>query len=114
MRKLIDAAGALAEVREFMDSGRKLNPLRQPDLSLWCASPGLRCRGLFCDISMLPHFTPLELAVLRWGSFFPEGRTFRMYLAHLEKGRQVNDCDTTSWCTDRLKDGARGLSNTKN
>ena len=27
--------------------------------------------GLFCDLDMCPHFPPRELAVLRWGSFFP-------------------------------------------
>ena len=36
------------------------------------------------------------------GTFLPAGRTFRMYLAHLAKGRQPNDCDATSWYTQSV------------
>ena len=56
MEKLTDAAGAPAETREFMASGRKLNFSRQTDLSLPCVSSGLRCWGLLCDLDLLPHF----------------------------------------------------------
>ena len=73
MEKLIDSAGAPAETREFMASGRKLNFSRQTDLSLPCVSSGLRCRGLFCNLNMLPYLPPTELAVLRWRTSFPGG-----------------------------------------
>ena len=90
--------------------GRKLNLLRQTDLSSPRVSLALRCWGPFCDLHMLPHFPPTGLAVLTWGSFFSEWRTFRMYLAHLAEGRRLIECDATSWYTDRVKAAARGLS----
>ena len=33
-----------------------------------------------------------------------------MYLAHLVKARQLNDCDATSWYTDTVRGAATGLS----
>ena len=43
LEKLIRAAAAHAEIRGGMDSGRRLNLLRQTDLSTPCVSSGLRC-----------------------------------------------------------------------
>ena len=40
-RKLMQDARAPAEIREFMDSGGKLNVLRRADLSLACVSSGI-------------------------------------------------------------------------
>ena len=113
MKKLMQDAKAPAEIREFMDSGRMLNVLKQTDLSLACVSSGLRCWGVFCDLNMLPHFPPTEISVLRRSAFFPPGRTFRMYLAHLVKGCQLNDCDSTSWLTERVRGVAKGLAKSK-
>ena len=45
VRKLIEYAGAPAEIREFTDSGRRLNILRQTDLSWLCVSSSLECWG---------------------------------------------------------------------
>ena len=36
-----------------------------------------------------------------------------MYLAHLVKWRHLNDCDATSWYTDRLKAAAKALPESK-
>ena len=110
MEKLKEETRAPPEIREFMDSGGRLNILRRTDLSLACVSSGIKCWGLFCDFNMLPHFPPTVLSVLRWSAFFPPERTFRMYLAHLVKARQLNDCDATSWFTDRAQVAALGLS----
>ena len=87
--------------------------LRQTDLSLACVSSGIRCWGLFCDLNVIPRHPPTELSALRWSSFFPLGRTLRMYLAHLAKACQLNDCDTTSWYADRVRGAAVGLSNAR-
>ena len=85
--------------------------LRQTDLSLARVSTGIKCWGPFCDLNVLLHFPPpSELSVLRWSSFFPPGETFRMYLAHLVKARQLNDCDATSRYTDWVRGAAMGLS----
>ena len=110
MEKLKEETRAPPEIREFMDSGGRLNILRRTDLSLACVSSGIKCWGLFCDFNMLPHFPPTVQSVLRWSAFFPPERTFRMYLAHLVKARQLNDCDATSWFTDRAQVAALGLS----
>ena len=32
-----------------------------------------------------------------------------MYLAHLVKARQLNDCDATPWYADRVRGAAKGL-----
>ena len=97
----MDNARAPAEIREFIDFGRRLNIHRQTDLSSACVKSGIKCWGLFRDLNMLPHFPPTELFVLRRSSFFPPGRTFRMYLAHLVTARQLNDYNATSRYTDR-------------
>ena len=65
-----------------MDSGGKLNILRQSDLGSSCVSPGLECWGLFSGANVAPRFLTTELAVPRWGCVFPAGRTFRMYLSY--------------------------------
>ena len=67
MKKLIDSDKTLAVLREFMESGGRLNVLRQTDLSLACVSSGLKCWGLFCDLNT-------ELATLRWSSFSFRGK----------------------------------------
>ena len=36
-----------------------------------------------------------------------------MYLSHIVKGRQLIDCDAMSWCTERVKAVAKGLSKSK-
>ena len=41
------------------------------------------------------------------------GRTFSMYLAHLVKGCQLNDCDATSQLNTRVRGVARGLTRSK-
>ena len=65
MKKLMEDARAPAEIRECVDSGKRLNVLRQTDLCLACVGSGIRCWRLFCDLNMLPHFPPTELSVLR-------------------------------------------------
>lgn len=69
-RKLVEAARAPAEIRGYMDSGGRLNILRQFDRRVACVSAGLKCWGLFCDLNMVPRFPPAELALLRWGGPF--------------------------------------------
>ena len=62
---------------------------------------------------MFLYFPPTEFAVLRWTSYSSAERTLRMFLAHLVKGRHLNDCDATSWYTDRLKAAAKALPESK-
>ena len=94
--KLVKSEVAPAEIRECMGSGRRLNILRRSDLSLERLSSGLKRRGIFCDLFLIPRFPTTELAVLGRSSVFPAGRTFRMYLSHLVTGRQLDYFDATS------------------
>ena len=86
----------------------------QSDLSFPCVSSRLTCSGLPCDLGTVPHFSSTGLAGLRWICSFPLSGTFRMYLARLVRECQLNDCDATSWITDRVKAAATGLSKSRN
>ena len=108
-KKWGETARTPAEFREFMDSGRRLDILRQTDLSLACVRAGLKCWALLYDLNTIAHFPPSELAVRGRSSFFAAWRTFRMSLAHSAKGCQPNDCDATSWFTKNAKEAAKSL-----
>ena len=73
-KKLMDAPRAPTKISEVADSGRKLSLLRRTGLGLPCVRSVPRCWGIICDLSMIPHFPPTELAVLRWSPSFSEGR----------------------------------------
>ena len=96
-----------------MESGRRLSVLRQTDLRLARVCLELKCWGLFCDLNVIPHFPPTELAALRRSPFFLLGETFSMYLAHLVKGCQLDDCDATSRLTLSVRGAARCLAGSK-
>ena len=70
---------------------------------------GPRCWGLFCDATGRPHFSPSEEAALAWSSFFPPGRTFKMYAAHLEKGRMLLGMGS-EWKTEAVSVAGQGLA----
>ena len=110
MKKLIDSGKTPADLREFMESGRRLGVLRQTDLSSACVSSGLKCWGLFRDLNVIPHLPPTELAVPRLSSFLLPGETLSMYLARPVKGSQLNDCDATLWLILRVRGAPRGLA----
>ena len=83
MEELGDTARALAEFREFADSGRGLNILKASDLSL----------ALPTSLNMIPHFPPPELAVpTETRLFLFCGADLLDVLGHLVKGCQLNDC----------------------
>ena len=102
MHKVVESAGAPAGIREYADTGGRLTFWKQADLSVACVSSGLEFWSLFSDLNMIPHFPPSGLAGLRRRSSFPLGRALHMYLSHLVKGRQPNDCDPTSWYPKRI------------
>ena len=110
-KELVDTVRAPPEMGGYLDSGKMLNSLRQSDPGLPCVSPGLKCRGLFCDLNMRPRFPLTGFAVLRRTSFFMLRRAFRIYVSRPIKEHQVDDCGATSWFADRVKAAARGLSN---
>ena len=65
VKKLVETGRASADIRDHMDSGERLNVLGQSDKGLRCVSSGFKCWNPSCDLRMIPHFPPTELAVLR-------------------------------------------------
>lgn len=109
MMEIGDAARAAGELRELMGSGRRLDICEKSGSSLGCGSAVLKCWGLFCDLSRIPHFPRPELAVLRWSSFFLVGRTFRMCSAHLLEGCKLRGRSVTSRVTEGVEAVAKRL-----
>ena len=63
----------------------QLNLLRGCGASLKSAAAGIRCWGCFCDEAAKPHVLPTEEGVLARPSFFGDRRSFKIYVASLEK-----------------------------
>ena len=86
MRKLIESARAPAEIREYMDSRRKLSFLRQTDLGPAMRQPRLEMLGVFSATSICSRI-PLR----RNRSFSHEAPSFlrvgpsAIFCAHLVK-----------------------------
>ena len=59
--------------------------LRDCDASLRSAAAGIRCWGRSCDVTARPHIPPAEEGLLARSSFFGAGRSFKIYVAHLEE-----------------------------
>ena len=108
-KKLSETARGPADLREFMDSGKSLRIFGQSDLTSARVRSGLKCWVLPCDINVISHFPPPELATLRWSSVFRVGRTSRIYLAHLTKACRLNDSDATSRFIEKATAVANGF-----
>ena len=67
----------------------------------------------FVASTLFPISHLSELAVLRWISFLPGGRTFRMFPAHLVTACQLNDSDATSRFTEKRGQLRRACGNLK-
>ena len=55
MSTFVESPREPAEIREFADSGRKLNIRRQSDFGFACDSSGPKCWGLFCGLNQIPR-----------------------------------------------------------
>ena len=65
----------------------QLNLLRDCGASLKSAAAGIRCWGCFCDEAAKPHVPPTEEGVLARPIFSGDRRSFKIYVARLEKAR---------------------------
>ena len=94
LRRISETANSVEQISLFSQAGAQLNLLRNCDASLRSAAAGIRCRGCFCDVTSRAHFPPTEEGVLARSSFFGAGRSFKIYVAHLE-GRGPLVCPET-------------------
>ena len=85
IRRVAENASSTEQISLVSQAGAQLNLLRNCDASLRSSAAGIRCWGRFCDVATRPHFRPTEEGVLARSSFFGAGRSFKIYVARLEK-----------------------------
>ena len=85
MRRVAENATSAEQISLFSQAGAQLSLLRNCGASLKSAAAGARCWGCFCDVTAGPHFPPADEGVIAWSSFFGAGRSFKIYVAHLEE-----------------------------
>ena len=107
--KISENALSIDDISTFADWGAKLNILRSADASLRSVASGIRCWALFCDTTSRPHFPPSEEGVLAWSSFFAPGRTFSIYVSHLEKACALIGVGL-AWRTKAVTIASHGLA----
>ena len=86
----------LSRFRSFRRRVLNENLLRTCDSSLKSATAGTRGWSCFCDAATRPHYPPTEGGVLARSSFFGAGKSFKIYVARLEKPCLLLGVDT-SW-----------------
>ena len=85
IRKPEETPLASAAVLTFLNTGDRLNLLRQVRDSISSVEAGVQRYGPLCDMLKIPYFAPKADTVRRRPAAFAPGRTFGMYFAHLAK-----------------------------
>ena len=106
------ATGSIEQIPQFADAGAKLNIPRNCDARLRPAASGLRCWGVVRDATNRPNLPPSEDGVLAWSSLVATGRSFKIYVARLDKARTLSGVNT-AWETEATLTAGRGLAVTK-
>ena len=109
LRRIAENGSSVEQISSFSQAGAQLNLLRNCDASLRSAAAGIRCWGYFCDATSGAHLPPTGEGVLAWSSFFGAGRSFKIYVAHLEKACLLLGIDT-SWKSRAVATAGYGLS----
>ena len=109
LARIADRAESSEQIQRFEAMGSRANIMRSCELSLKSVASGIRCWAHFCQNSGRQHFPPTEEAVLAWSAYFGAGRTFQMYLPHLEKACSMLGYDL-SWKTRAVVQAAKGLA----
>ena len=109
MAKVAARADSVEGILRFEATAGRTNVMRSCELSLKSVASGIRCWGTFCELTGREHFPPTEEGVLAWSAYFSGGRTFQMYLPHLEKACVLVGHDL-SWKTKAVVQAARGLA----
>ena len=109
IRCAANATGSSDQIMEFPKAGAQLNLLRSCGASLRSAAVGIRRWGRFRDAETRAHLPPTEGGALAWSSFLGAGRSFRVYVARLEKACLLSGLGA-SWRTKAVDTADRGLA----
>ena len=94
--KVAESACPVEQIAQCAQSGAQRNLLKNSDPSLRSASPGIRSWAFFSDLSGRPHVTPKVEGVLGLPIFFVASRSYKIYVARLEKARLLLGVSTTT------------------
>ena len=108
LRRVAEGFVSIRRINQFARAGAQRNMLRNCGASRRSAASGARCWALFCDTTGRPHFPPTEEATLARSSFFGAGRSFNIYVAHLEKACPLLGV-STSWKSRAVQTAGFGL-----
>ena len=82
-RKLGKSPNAAETMAAFLNTGSRLNLIRQVQDSTSSVSSGSQRYGSFSDLLGVPYFPPSSDFIPKWSEVFAPGRTFGMYVSHL-------------------------------
>ena len=109
LRRVASGATSSEQISQFSQAGAQLNLPRNCDASLKSAAAGFRCWGCFCGVATRPHSPPTGQGVRARSSLFRAGRSFKIYVARLEKPRPSLGIDT-SWKATAVAAAGYGLA----
>ena len=110
VRRLEAVASDQALLSRFLETGANANVLQQVRSSLPAVAAGLQGYLAFCRLIRVQPFPPLPATLCQWSTLFRGGRTFSLYLSHLEKVCAVLGVDA-HWRTAPVIAAVRGLIN---
>ena len=84
-KALASAASDTPLLSRFLDLSAQLNVLQIVRNSLPSVAAGVQGYVDFCALIQVPPFPPTSLIILRWSALFSAGKTFGMYVRHVEK-----------------------------
>lgn len=111
VRRLSEAALDSRLLSRFLDAGSQLNVLQQVRSTLPSVANGVHGYLDFCRLINAGPFPPTSRTLRRWSALFRPGRTFSLYLSHIEKVCALLGMGT-EWRTPALAAVVRGLANT--
>ena len=97
-------------IERFARLGSQVNILRQVEKSLPAVASGIQGYCDFCTLREQPPFPPSAETIREWSAAFKAGRTFSMYLRHVEKACQILNFKS-DWLTPEVRALAKGLQN---
>ena len=98
------------QLLRFLSAGAQSNILEQVRDTMGSVASGVSCYLSFCALLGIAPFPPSATIVARWSAIFSPGKTYSLYLGHLNKACQLLEIDS-SWRTDTVKAIAKGLAN---
>ena len=101
-----------ATLEKFTRLGAQVNILRQVERSLPAVASGIQGYSDFCALRNRVPFPPSEDTIREWSVTFKKGRTFSMYLHHVQKACQILNF-SSDWLTPEIRALAKGLQNSQ-